>query len=108
MVPVKNEFAKDDVYDKIAGMKNGESSSVLDRLLDPITRCLTPESARALVELRADAVAQARVAELAEKCNEGQLTPDERREYETYVHVGNVIAILQAKARLRLRQTPAA
>ena len=89
-------------------MKNGETASVLDRLLDPITRCLTPESARSLVELRADAVAQARIAELAEKCDEGQITPDERREYETYVHVGNVLAILQAKARLLLRQQPTA
>jgi hypothetical protein len=91
-------------------MKNGDpvSVSVLDRLLDPLSRCLTPESARTLVELRADAVAQARIAELAARCNEGQLTPEERREYETYVHVGNVIAILQAKARLLLRPAPAA
>ncbi len=84
-------------------MKNGDTVSVLDRLLDPLTRCLTAESARTLVELRADAVAQARIAELAGKCNEGRLTPEEHREYETYVHVGNVIAILQAKARLLLR-----
>lgn len=91
-------------------MKNGDtvSVSVLDRLLDPLSRCLTAEGARALVELRADAVAQARIAELATKCNEGQITPEERREYETYVHVGNVIAILQAKARLLLRPAPAA
>jgi hypothetical protein len=84
-----------------------ENGSVLDRLLDPISRCLTPDSARALVALRADAVAQARISELAEKCNEGQLTPGEQREYETYVHVGNVVAILQAKARLLLRKQPA-
>ena len=89
-------------------MKNGENAGVLDRLLDPITRCLTPESARALVALRADAVVQARIGELAEKCNGGQLTPEEGREYETYVHVGNLIAILQSKARLLLRQKPAA
>ena len=88
-------------------MKNGENVSVLERLLDPITRCLTPESARALVALRADAVAQARIAELAGKCNEGQLGPEERREYETYVQVGNLVAILQAKARLLLREQPA-
>jgi len=85
-------------------MKNGDTTSVLDRLLDPISRCLTGESARALATLEADPVAQARIDALAEKCNEGQLSPDERREYETYVHVGNVVAILQAKARLRLKQ----
>ncbi|MEO7300175.1 MAG: hypothetical protein ABI042_16545 [Verrucomicrobiota bacterium] len=85
-------------------MKNECSASVLDRLLDPISRCFTPESARSLVALRADAVAQQRVEELAEKCNHGNLSPDEQREYETYVHVGNLIAILQAKARLHLKQ----
>lgn len=81
---------------------------MLDRLLDPVTRCLTPESARALVELRADEAARHRIAELAEKCNEGRLTSEERQEYETYVHVGNLIAILQAKARLLLKREPSA
>jgi len=89
-------------------MKDGQSVTVLDRLLDPLSRCLTREGACALLELRADAVAQARISELAEKCNAGLLTPNEQREYETYVHVGNLIAILQAKARLLLRQQPAA
>jgi hypothetical protein len=85
-------------------MKNGNTASVLDRLLDPLSRCFTTESAKALAELKADPVAQARVEELAEKCNEGQLTAEERGEYETYVHVGNLIGILQAKARLYLKQ----
>jgi hypothetical protein len=84
---------------------SGDNVSVLERLLDPATRCLTPESARALVALRADAVTQARIAELAERCNEGRLGTEDRREYETYVQVGNLIAILQAKARLLLRET---
>ena len=52
----------------------------VDRLLERITRCSNPESARALVELRADPVAQARIAELAEKCNQGEITPEERQE----------------------------
>ena len=85
-------------------MRNEPPAGVLDRLLDPISRCFTSESARALVALRADAVAQHRLEELAEKCNQGNLSPDEQREYETYVHVGNLIAILQAKARLHLKQ----
>ena len=85
-------------------MKSGESSRVLDRLLEPISRCLNPDGARALIEMRADPVAEARIEELAEKCTEGQLTPEEKHEYETYVHVGNVVAILQAKARLHLKE----
>lgn len=92
---------------QVWSMTNGEGVRVLDRLLDPLSRCLTSESARAVVALRADAAAQARIAELAEKCNEGVLTPVERREYEVYVQVGDVISILQAKARLLLRQQTA-
>ena len=89
-------------------MTTDDTSSVLDRLLDPISRCFNPESARALAQLKADPVAQTRMGELAEKCNEGMLTPDERLEYETYMHAGNLIAILQAKARLQLKQQAAA
>ena len=72
---------------------------VLNRLLDPLGRILTPEVARKLVKFRFDAKAQARIGQLARKCNEGQLSADERREYETYVHAIDFIAILQAKAR---------
>jgi hypothetical protein len=39
---------------------------------------------------------------LAEKCNEGELTPPERREYEGYVRAIDFISILQAKARKAL------
>jgi uncharacterized protein YnzC (UPF0291/DUF896 family) len=57
--------------------------------------------------MKADPVAQARIDLLARKCNEGRLTDEERQEYETYVHLGNLIAILKTKARLRLRHQPA-
>jgi hypothetical protein len=73
--------------------------SVLSRLLDPVGRCLTPEVAQQLVALQVDPPAQARLDELAEKCTEGQLSADERTEYETYVQALEFIAVLQAKAR---------
>lgn len=78
---------------------------VLDRLLDPVGRILTPDVAKKLVKLRLDAKAQARIDKLARKCNEGELTDDERREYETYVHAIDFIAILQAKARALLKRS---
>jgi hypothetical protein len=76
--------------------------SLLDRLLDPVTRSLNPEAAQALLQVRADAQAQARVAELADKCNEGTLSEGERAEYDTYVWAGRMVALFQAKARLLL------
>jgi hypothetical protein len=52
-----------------------------------------------------DAKAQARIDQLARKCNEGELSEEERREYETYVHTIDFIAILQAKARALLKRS---
>jgi hypothetical protein len=75
------------------------SPSILDRMLEPVGRSMSPEFAKELVELRADPRDQARIDELAEKCNEGLLTEDEREEYDRYVHAIHVIGVLQAKAR---------
>ena len=80
-----------------------QTTATLDRLMEPVVRTLTPEVARALVQLRGDPEVQARMDNLAAKCNEGLLTPEEREEYETGIRFGNFIAILQAKARIRLR-----
>ena len=74
-------------------------TAVLTRLLEPLGRCLTPDVAKELVNLRADPHVQARLEELADKNTEGVLTPEERDEYETSVHVIEFIAVLQAKAR---------
>ncbi len=81
--------------------RNG-SADLLERLLEPVSRSLNAEAAEELVKLKADRKTQARVDELARKCNEGDLTPSERSEYERYVTAGNVVAILQAKARIIL------
>jgi len=79
------------------------NTRTLDRLVEPVVRTLTPEVAKALVQLRADPELQVRMDELAAKCNEGQLTSDEREEYETSVRFANYLAIIQAKARRLLK-----
>ena len=78
---------------------------VLDRILDPVSRVLTPEVARSLVKLRVDAKTQAKIDKLARKCNDGKLTDAERSEYETYVSAIDFVAILQAKARALLHRS---
>ena len=74
-------------------------ANVLDRFLDPFGALLTPEVAQKLVNFRVDEQTQARIDELADKCNEGQLTLTEREEYDTYIAVIDFITVLQAKAR---------
>ena len=75
------------------------SAQLLNRVLDPIGRALGPDAAQRVLALRADVEAQRRIDELADKANEGGLTPEERSEYESLLAAATVIGVLQAKAR---------
>ena len=78
-----------------------------DRLLEPLTRCPTPEVAGRIALLRAEPDIQSRINELAERCGEGLLSAEESDEYETYNQAIDFLSILQAKAR-KLLATEAA
>lgn len=75
------------------------STAVIDDLLEPVSRCLTPDVARRLVGLRASAEVQTKLDHFAEKSTAGTLTADERAEYEACLRAINFISVLQAKAR---------
>ncbi len=75
----------------------------LDRLLEPLAECLSPDVAAKVADLRADEAMQSRIDDLAERANEGLLTAAERDEYAGYLHAIDVVAVLQAKARSQLR-----
>ena len=87
-------------------MLRPDHTSILDRVLEPITDCLTPDVAAKLVALRADTETQARVDELADKANEGTLSTEERTEYDRYREAFHFVTILQAKARKLLTEQP--
>jgi hypothetical protein len=76
----------------------------LDRLLEPLAGCFSPEVAAKVADLRADDAMQSRIDYLADRANEGLLTAEEREEYAGYLHAIDVIAVLQAKARSLLRR----
>jgi hypothetical protein len=77
----------------------------LDRLLEPLAGCLSPEVAAKVADLQADAAVQTRIDYLADRANEGLLTDEENEEYAGYLHAIDVIAVLQAKARSQLRKS---
>ncbi|MCH7988256.1 MAG: hypothetical protein IID46_03795 [Planctomycetes bacterium] len=83
-------------------------TTVLDELLGPVGRCLTPESAKRLVALRASPTVQARIEELAEQSDTGRLTREEQAEYASLVSAGTFIAVLQSKARKLLKDNGSA
>ena len=74
-------------------------TDAFDRGTDQILQFFTVDQARGIVQYRGDAGLQKRIEELAAKANEGELTPDERAEYDGYVRANKFMAILQAKAR---------
>jgi hypothetical protein len=83
-------------------MSQALSPSILDRLLEPIGNMMPPDFAKELIDYRASPDIQARVDELADKCNEGELTDAERGEYDDYLQAFHLIEILQLKARRAL------
>ncbi len=52
-----------------------------------------------LLEAQPSEALRARIEELANRNTEGELTAEERDEYEGYVRANKFVAILQAKAR---------
>lgn len=78
-------------------------NNAFDRGIDPVLKMiLSTDKARNVLDYRADESLQQRIEELADKCNEGELSLSERAEYEGYVRANNFVAIIQAKARLVL------
>lgn len=77
-----------------------------DGILGPLVECLTPEVADRILKVRLEPDIQARVDELAERANEGELTAGERAEYETLIEKTDLLGIFKSLAREVLaRQT---
>ncbi|MFA6544002.1 MAG: hypothetical protein WCS99_06230 [Limisphaerales bacterium] len=82
-----------------------QSQKLVADLAERLGGTLNLESAQTILALKLDGPTPERRQELADKANEGQLTVEERAEYETYAQVRGMLAILQSKARLYLKQT---
>ncbi len=81
------------------------AANYLSRVLDPLAGCLNAEAARRILTLGIDPETQARVEILAGRANEGELTPEERTEYSSYVEAADLLAIFKLKARLDLESS---
>lgn len=82
------------------------SSTAFARLFDPVTACFTPEVAEKVALVRVDDRTQARIDELADKCNEGDITAEELTEYEAFAFGAEILAVVQAQARRRAELEP--
>ena len=87
---------EDDIF---SFMSNQTESEAFDRAVRPVLRVMFPDKAQAVLKLPPDLELRARIEFLASKSTEGQLTPDERAEYESYVLANKFLAILRRQAR---------
>ena len=70
-----------------------------ERGIRPILQIVLLDKADAVLNFRPDPTLQDRIEELAAKSTEGELTDQERAEYEGYIRANKFIAILQRQAR---------
>jgi hypothetical protein len=60
---------------------------------------LPPSVCKTILDLRFSAKERARMNRLAEKARKGTLTQEEDDELERFIRVGDLLAIMQSKAR---------
>jgi hypothetical protein len=83
-------------------MSTIHENGVLDEVLERVARCFTPDVARQIAALRASPTLQSKLDDLARKANEGELSDQERENYDAYVEAIDLVGILQAMARKNL------
>ena len=82
-------------------------TEILHRVIGADGDEFDPQAARAFLRLKFGQSDMTRMEELGELAQEGRLTPEERAEYEGYLHVGHLLALLHAKARRSLQRVGA-
>jgi len=75
--------------------------SIKDEMLDIAAECFEPATLNALAKMRLSPKLTVRVDQLADKSNEGELTPGERKEYRSYIEMAELLSTLQLRARLK-------
>lgn len=83
-----------------------ETATAFDRGVGPLLQIVLPDKAEQILQYRSDPALQERIDELATKSTEGELTPDDRAEYEGYIRANKFVALLQRQARRLLTIKP--
>src|SRR5262249_37345753 len=74
----------------------------VEHFLASVGESLNDEAAKKLAALKMGPELQERMGDLASKCNNGDLTYDEHREYEHYGAIATVVDYFKGQALLRL------
>jgi hypothetical protein len=83
---------------------NTSEAAIFSRVFTNGKEILSPELAKHILSLTFSDADKARMNELAEKNQEGTLSRKEKEELFNYIKVGDLLAILQSKARIALKK----
>lgn len=83
----------------LQGSPPNTEAAILARIIRADEDPLTPEVAQYLLSMRLPPSDEERVNELSEKARSGSMSVAEAAELDSYLHVGYLLGVLQAKAR---------
>jgi hypothetical protein len=81
-------------------------AAIWARLMQAQKSDLSPEAAEFLLAMDFGEQDRQRMLQLAERSEAGTLTAEEQLEFDGYLHVGNLLAVMQSKARVALKTNP--
>lgn len=79
-------------------------AAILARLIQLGRDQLSPGAAEYLLSIQFDDHDIARMNELSQLAREGTLSNEQRSELDSYIHVSNLVATIQSKARRALQR----
>ena len=96
--------------DKISAMSSrvlapNVEADIWARLVRAHNRELSADLARFLLSINFGEEDEERMQELADRSSEGTLTSLERAEMDGYLHIANLLAVLQSNARIALKSS---
>jgi hypothetical protein len=80
-------------------MTTTSEAAILSRVLEPDKPLLSTDAARSILALDFTPADRDRMNALSAKARAGTLTADENEELDNYIRVGDLLSILQLKAR---------
>ena len=85
---------------------NDVDAQILEAMVAPEQATLGPALSRALLTCSFQPEQKTEIEKLLARHNAGKLTASQKTQLEAYVRVGNLVTLLQAKARVSLAEKP--
>jgi hypothetical protein len=79
-------------------------TAILTRAISPASKSLSRDVAEEILQWDFPPEDKQRMAELSAKARAGELNSEEEAEIDSYVRVGHIVNLMQAKARLAIKQ----